>query len=156
MYLKCLVPLKTKRFPTHKMELASTSFHKCIPVIFLHVSGHGSSLWNCLLTCVLGSWDVGVVTLVFSLHPGQGDFGWLPRSPPLLQPLFGGETCSSICATFLFEWNFTICLQHCSQPHYSTWFAATNHKCLFSNVTTTCHFHLASRKNSFRLIWIFK
>lgn len=63
-------------------------------------------------------WDVGVVTLVFSLKPWPrlGDFGWLPQRLSLLQPLFGGETCSSISATYQFEWNLTVCLQNCSQP----------------------------------------
>lgn len=37
-------------------------------------------------------------------------------------------------------------------PSCSSWLAATNHKCLFYNVTSTHHF--ASRKSSFRLIWI--
>lgn len=63
-----LVPLKPERFPTHEKKLASTLFSKRTPVIFLYVSGYGSSLWNCLLTCLLGSWDPGLVNLGFFLN----------------------------------------------------------------------------------------
>lgn len=75
------------------------------------------------------SHEIGVdsnLVFFFTLWSRPGDFVWLPQSLSLLQPLFGGETCSSISATFQFKWNFTICLQNCCQPHCSTWFAATN------------------------------
>lgn len=112
-----VVPLKTKRLPPLEKELASTLLNKGTPVIFLHVSGYGSSLWNYLVTCLLGSWDPGVLNLGFFLTPRSrlGDFGRPPCPLSLLQPVLQSLLHFNLNGISPFE--YRIALSHAAQPY---------------------------------------